>query len=345
MAFLAVVYVLTRKTFIKPASEFINHIEHCAEGNPGKVQPTKEWLPWFQLVENIFGQNRSLLHQLKEQNAELDSRVVEKTQALTERSEQSHRAYVLLRSVINAIPEFIIFNDNDGNLTGCNSAFELFIGENEQALLGVQIAKLLPKAIQDTLEKFENLPESKTTLGYHQSVETSGNTYEIFCTRFYNEAGQSLGTIVILRDVSVQSAVQETLKQAKDQAVLANKAKSQFLANMSHEIRTPINAVQGMMTLMEKTHLTAFQQQYLANAQSSSAALLHLVDELLDLSKIEAGKFRLNFARAKLDGIVDRVLQLNTLNLHNKGLKFVVDIDANAPELVRTDEMVRSNQE
>ena len=338
-AFLTLVYVMTRKTFIKPASEFISHIEHCAEGNPGKVKPTKEWLPWFRLVENIFGQNRSLLLQLKEQNAALDSRVAEKTQALIERSEQYHRAYVLLRSVIDGIPEFIIFYDNDNLLTGCNKSFERYIGDNESDLLGTEINTLLPPPIQQTLNEFANLPASETTVGYQSMVETSGDTYEIFCTHFYNEQGNSLGSIVILRDVSVQTAVQSALQSAKDQAEQANQAKSQFLANMSHEIRTPINAIQGMMALMAKTSLSAFQQQYLANAQSASAALLHLIDELLDLSKIEAGKLRLNLGSAKLDEVIDRVLQLNTLNAHKKGLQLNINIDADTPEVITIDEM------
>ncbi|NMP30300.1 response regulator [Thalassotalea sp. M1531] len=338
-AFLALVYVMTRKTFIKPASEFISHIEHCAEGDPGKIKPTIEWLPWFQLVENIFGQNRSLMQQLKEQNAALDSRVAEKTQALIERSEQHHRAYVLLRSVINGIPEFIIFNDSQNKLTGCNKSFEQYIGETEANMQGKEVTKLLPVPIQQMLLKFNDLPEEQTSLGYQQTIETSGDTFEVFCTRFYNESGSSLGSIVILRDVSVQFAVQSALQNAKEQAEQANKAKSQFLANMSHEIRTPINAIQGMMALMAKTSLSAFQQQYLANAQGASAALLHLIDELLDLSKIEAGKLRLNFGSAKLDGIVDRVLQLNTLNAYKKGLSLEVDIDAQVPELVNIDEM------
>ncbi|WP_448211840.1 ATP-binding protein [Colwellia sp. MEBiC06753] len=338
-AFLTLVFVMTRRTFINPASEFISHIEHCADGDPGKIKPTKEWSPWFRLVENIFGQNRSLLLQLKEQNVALDTRVAEKTQALIEQSEEQHKAYVLLRSVINAIPEFIIFNDNDHKLTGCNKSFEQFIQLSEAELIGTAVMERLPQPIQQTFEEFTALPEAATALGYQQMVETSGDTYEIFCTRFYNESGKSLGTIVILRDVSVQTAVQSALQSAKEQAEQANRAKSQFLANMSHEIRTPINAIQGMMALMAKTSLTAFQQQYLANAQSSSSALLHLIDELLDLSKIEAGKLRLNLGCASLDNIIDRVLQLNSVNAYKKGLVISVDLDANAPEIIVIDEM------
>ena len=340
MVFLGLVYVMTRKTFIEPATEFISHIEHCAQGNPGKIKPTKEWLPWFRLVENIFGENSSLLLQLKQQNAELDSRVEEKTQALIERSEEQRRAYVLLRSVINGIPEYIIFYDDQDLLTGCNKSFERYIGQQESELLGKDIHTLLLPPIQHTLKKFaSNLPQAQSFFGYQDIVETSGDTYEVFCTRYFNDAGQSLGSIAILRDVSVQTAVQSTLQSAKDQAEQANQAKSQFLANMSHEIRTPINAIQGMMALLHKTSLSAFQQQYLSNAQNASSALLHLIDELLDLSKIEAGKLRLNESDALFDGVIERVLQLNTLAAHQKGLALLVDLDADIPSHVFIDEM------
>ncbi len=338
-AFLASVYFMTRRMFVKPASAFIEHIERCADGKPSTAIPTKDWQPWFELVEKVFSENKHLMQQLKLQNAELDSRVVEKTHELMERSEQTERSYLLMRSVINAIPEFIIFNDNEGNLTGCNRSFEHFIGDVEANLVGTPTSQYLPPPIQETLETFYRLPESHTTLGYQQTIETSGNTYEMFCTRFYNESGYALGTIVILRDVTVQFAVQETLTTAKEQAESANKAKSQFLANMSHEIRTPINAIKGMVALMEKTPLSAFQQQYLANAQSSSNTLLHLIDELLDLSKIEVGKLRLNVANANLDSVIDRVIQLNTLAAFKKGIAINIDIDADAPMQLITDEM------
>ncbi|WP_286263229.1 ATP-binding protein [Thalassotalea atypica] len=337
--FLALVFFITRRAFVKPAIEFVAHIEHCAKGDPGKIQPKRDWVPWFQIVENIFGENRRLLQQLKEQNALLDSRVAQKTQALIKTSEQHQRDYVLLRSVINAIPEFIIFNDNDGNLIGCNKSFEQYIEQEEPSLLGKKVSSLLPDSLKATLEEFAALPVRQSQFGYSQTVETVQSTYDIFCTRFYNDAGTSLGSISIIRDVSEQYLVQSALKQAKEQAEFANDAKSQFLANMSHEIRTPINAIKGMMTLMEKTKLSAFQYQYLRNAQGASGALLHLIDELLDLSRIEAGKLELNIQTTELDSILDKVLQLNAVNAHRKGLSLSVDIESDVPYRIDTDEM------
>jgi len=338
VTFLTLVFVITRRSFVKPSIQFIAHIEHCAQGDPGKVKPNKDWLPWFQIVENIFGENCSLLQQLKEQNVALDSRVAEKTQALIDSSEQHHRDYVLLRSVINAIPEFIIFNDNEANLIGCNKSFEQYICLHEQELLSKPVKTLLPFPLAKAFSEFSALPYDQSQLGFNKTVETNESTFDVFCTRFYNDAGQSLGSISIIRDVSEQYATQSALEQAKDQAELANQAKSQFLANMSHEIRTPINAIKGMMALLETTQLTSFQQQYLANAQGASGALLHLIDDLLDLSRIEAGKLELNLSETRLDTIIHQALQLNTINAHQKGLSLTVDVQHDAPIAIYTDE-------
>ncbi len=339
LVFLALVFIVTRRLFVKPATEFISHIEYCAKGDPGKVLPDKNWLPWFQIVENIFSENRSLMQQLKEQNVQLDMRVAEKTQALIKSSEQHQRDNVLLRSVMNAIPEFIIFNDNEGNLIGCNKSFEQYIKREESELLGQSVVGLLPDSLALVHEEFSALPYGRSQFGYSRTAETKNNIYEVFCTRFYSDGGQSLGSISIIRNVSEQHAVQSAMQAAKEQAELANKAKSQFLANMSHEIRTPINAITGMMALMEKTNLSAFQQQYLFNAKGASDVLLHLIDELLDLSRIEAGKLSLNLHAAEMDAVIDRIVQLNAINAYKKGLSLHVVIDPQVPFSVEIDEM------
>ena len=340
MAFLGLVYFMTQSTFIKPATEFISHIENCAQGDPGKVKPTADWLHWFQIVEDIFSQNRSLLQQLKEQNAVLDSRVSEKTQALLEKSEQHQRDYALLRSVMNAIPELIIFNDPSGQLIGCNRAFEKFISQSESGMLGQQAHQLLPLALGDVMYDLARLPNPDNEINGHQRIIKSGElTFELFSRNFFSETGIELGTISIFRDVTSQYAIQSALQQAKEQAEEANEAKSQFLANMSHEIRTPINAIQGMMSLLAKTRLNSHQQHYLDNAANAASSLLHLIEQLLDLSKIEAGKMVITREKTDLDLMVDKALKLNVILANKKNLPVTVDIKADVPRFVETDEM------
>ena len=340
LAFLGLVYFMTRSTFIKPATEFISHIENCAQGDPGKIKPTSDWLHWFKIVEDIFSQNRSLLQQLKEQNAVLDLRVSEKTQALVESSEQHQRDYVLLRSVMNAIPELIIFNDPRGQLIGCNRAFEKFISQSETNMLGQLANQLLPAALGEVMFELSTLPNPASEINGHQRIVKSGElTFELFSRNFFSEAGIELGTISVFRDVTSQYAIQTALKTAKEQAEEANQTKSQFLANMSHEIRTPINAIQGMMSLLGNTSLNAHQHHYLDNARNASSSLLHLIEQLLDLSKIEAGKMVITESLINFDDMVDKALKLNVILAHKKNLSVTVDIKANVPKFVKTDEM------
>lgn len=340
LAFFILMYLMTRKTFIKPTKEFINHIEYCSKGDPGKVKPTPDWLHWFTLVEDIFSQNRSLLQQLKEKNAELDTRVAEKTHALTVSIEQHQRDYALLRSVMNAIPELILFNDDQGLIIGCNQAFENFVQHSEGAILGRKAGQLLPKGLEQALnDLYQAVSEPGQSHGQQRLVETLDNTFEVFCGQFHNDKGDRLGFINIIRDVTNQYAIQAALEQARDQAEQANQAKSQFLANMSHEIRTPINAIQGMMSLMANTGLNSFQHQYLNNAESASMSLLHLIDELLDLAKIESGNMPILKESCPLDMVVDRALKLNIALANQKKLELIIDIAAEVPYQVMTDEM------
>ncbi|MEW6989230.1 ATP-binding protein [Colwelliaceae bacterium 6441] len=339
LALLAVVYVVTSKTFIKPTQEFINHIAYSAKGDHGKIQPPKGWLHWFNIVGDIFSQNRSLMQQLKDQNSILDIRVNEKTQALLEKSEQHQHDYAILRSVMDAIPDYLIFNDPKGELIGCNLAFEVFIGKKEKSILGTQAGALIPNELGKSLLSTQNDSKTLNEHGLFKVIETVENTYELFTSDFYNQEKQVLGSIVIIRDVTSQYAINAALAAAKEQAELANQTKSQFLANMSHEIRTPINAIQGMQSLLEKTSLTNQQFNHLANAQSASDALLHLVDELLDLAKIESGNMSIIKEECRLDNIVNQAINLNIGKAKDKGLTLNVCIEADVPVLVFIDEM------
>jgi len=337
LAFLMLVNTMTKRTFIKPTTEFISHIEYCAQGDPGKVAPAADWLHWFQVVEDIFAQNRSLLLQLTEQNDVLDSRVIEKTKALQETSAKHQRDYALLRSVMNAIPELIVFNDPNGLLMGCNEAFERLTNHSVEQMLGFKSATFMPAPLAKEVNRLNATCNNEYP---QQALIKAGDfTYQGFCNQFTDEQGNILGSISLFHDVTQQQATQSALEKAKDQAEYANRAKIQFLANMSHEVRTPINAMQGMMDLLAYTSLDTRQQHYLTNAQSASKTLLHLVDELLDLSKIEANKMVVSQDAVNLPTIVDKALKLNIGNVDHSRVEVIVDMSVEVPSNVISDEM------
>ena len=330
LAFLTLINHMTKRTFIRPTTEFIRHIEFCAEGDPGKIKPNADWLHWFQLVEDIFIDNRSLLLQL-------DTRVAEKTKELEETSAKHQRDNLLLRSVMNAIPELIIFNDPDGLLMGCNKSFEQLTDHLEQEMLGIKASNFMPSALA---KKINQLNSSQDLIYPQQALTEADNyTYQGYCNQFKNSQGDVLGTISIFRDVTIQQAIKSALEKAKDQAEYANQVKIQFLANMSHEVRTPINAIQGMMDLLNNTRLDSRQQHYLVNAQRASTTLLHLIDELLDLSKIEAGKMTINQEVVDLPEIIEKALKLNITNVNVDKVTISIELDANVPSYVMSDEM------
>nr|WP_289846777.1 ATP-binding protein [Colwellia sp. E2M01] len=257
--------------------------------------------------------------------------------ALQETSAKHQRDYALLRSVMNAIPELIVFNDNNGLLIGCNNAFERLTKHSVEQMLGEKSVRFMPPELAAEINRLNALDDNT----YPQSalIKAGDFTYQGFCNQFTDEQGNVLGSISLFHDVTVQQATQSALKKAKDQAEYANRVKIQFLANMSHEVRTPINAMQGMMDLLARTSLDTRQEHYLINAQSASTTLLHLVDELLDLSKIEAGKMVVSQAPVNLANIIDKALKLNMSNINHQRVEMLVDMSATVPSNVISDEM------
>ena len=169
----------------------------------------------------------------------------------------------------------------------------------------------------------------------------AGALHRVECTEVVvrDGSGRITGTDGIARDVSAQRQLESELRAARDQAEAANRAKSQFLANMSHEIRTPMNAVIGMATLLGKSPLASRQRSQLAQLQTSARMLLSIIDDILDLSRIEAGKLSILSRDFSLDELLSDLTALVGQRARDKRLDVLIDCDPEIPAQLRGDAM------
>jgi PAS domain S-box-containing protein len=153
----------------------------------------------------------------------------------------------------------------------------------------------------------------------------------------YNESGRRIRMVGVAEEITHHKRYEAELVRAREGADAANQAKSRFLANMSHEIRTPMNGVIGMLQLLQGTDLTEEQRRFADVAQSSGRTLLALVDDILDLSKIEARKITIENRRFNLRELVEGVVQLLSVQASEKGQYVRWCVAPEIPDYVRGD--------
>jgi signal transduction histidine kinase len=142
------------------------------------------------------------------------------------------------------------------------------------------------------------------------------------------------GFITTYVDISAQRAAEEEIRKAKEAAEEANRAKGEFLDNVSHEIRTPLNGVLGLTRLLLAENLSPQQRRYAELADASATSLLRLIDDLLDLGRIESGRLELEAHPFDLRGLLEQLAELYRIRAEAKGLRFQLDVDAAVPAAV-----------
>jgi len=146
------------------------------------------------------------------------------------------------------------------------------------------------------------------------------------------EDGRILGALAIFIDVTTIRQQTQDLQLAKQRAQEADQAKTEFLSRMSHEIRTPLNAIMGMIDLLWETSLTQDQQEYVRICRNAGQNLMSLINDILDLSRVESGQFEFAVTGFELKEFMDKTIDLFALRAHQKGLELSYYIEPGVPE-------------
>ncbi|MDH3459891.1 MAG: PAS domain S-box protein [Burkholderiaceae bacterium] len=159
----------------------------------------------------------------------------------------------------------------------------------------------------------------------------------LIVTEMRGEDGQLFGYLGVAQDVTRQKQTEQSLREAVHKAKKANQAKSMFLANMSHEIRTPMNAVMGLTYMLDQTALNVEQASLLAKVQIASKSLLAVINDVLDLSKIEAGELKVESAPFDPRQVLDDLRSVFSVQAQSKGIACNMETETDLPEAVQGD--------
>lgn len=256
---------------------------------------------------------------------------------------EARERVLILSSAIEQSPVSVVITDPLGRIEYINPRFSEISGYSPEEALAqdVDIISFGQSSSEFFARNKDDILSQQIWHGELKNRKKNGlELWEsVSVSPLNDDAGNVKYFIAMKEDITDKKATEKALQEAMKRAELATRAKTEFLANMSHEIRTPMNAVLGFAELLERRISDQVGKEYLKAIVSGGKTLLQIINDILDISKIEAGKMILNYDSFNLYDLLGELENLFSVTLQHKRLDFSVSIDADVPSSLYADEV------
>ena len=310
----AVVFIVSKRILFNPITELSHAIARLAKGDLST-----------RIAVRATGEVGTLLGGFNQMAKDLEKTTVSKD---------------YMDNILMSMTNLLIVVSPENIITRTNAATCKLLGFEEKELIGRPFDTIFGKA-GSVREPWMKTILVEKHVSNMEATYTTRNGREIpvllSASVMYDANGVIRGIVYVAQDITRHKRDEESLKSAKEAAEAGSRAKSQFLANMSHEIRTPLNGIIGMTGLLLDSEQTPEQHEYAEVIRKSGETLLSLINDILDLSKIEASRLDLEVLDFDLRTTVEETVEALAVKAAEKGLEFVCLVDPDVPSCLRGD--------
>ena len=305
----------------------------------------KPWKP-AELKVTVF---KAAAHARKvvEQKAAADM-VARQQEALAQSEAVLRQQTKILQSILDSMGDGVIVSDQNGKMVLLNPAARQMVGPRED-VPQEQWSHSYGIYCPDTMAPYPagELPLAKalqgetvdaTELYIRNSFRPDGAFISVNGRPLKDDSGKAKGGVAVIRDITAAKRSEDLLRKAKEEAERANHAKSEFLSRMSHELRTPLNSILGFAQLLEMDALSEDQQDSLAHIMKGGQHLLSLINEVLDLARIEAGRLSLSSEPIHLQEVIQEALSFVRPIAQQRNIQVRCDSTINSERYVKADQ-------